>query len=435
MHGRDRELASNARSLAKLATTSRNILSLDKDAVQVLKDFEVGLQKYSIISSSFKEIVDSNLNQRQRKKQVVIIYLFFITIAIYALQCLLHLFPKDTRKFYQFIPDVHGQLGVVGQIITFGLGTFMTNAAADKIVMRRSEKQNNLEFLTDLRTLIEGHGYFGLNNEEITRLVSKLKKKIIFCQLNIPSSYLNAYGILTTALVIFLYKTDPTFVTACLAVFFSIMSGVITKLSVEHFFATYLSYIIMTDCLTARFQSIIVKLDKIEERELIDKRQLQRLLDEIEYLLITVHKYSWTMRPLLRNMIAYFRTGLCSIFLLYVLSMNIEFLLRVLIFIPVSLVTFVVILSSLYISGTKAQLFDLSRALNNRYVKTISVSSLKLQIQARLLLKELGSNCKDGHFVVGFADGSGPAMTSEEITKLTLDTVFNSMMFLSMINI
>ena len=59
--------------------------------------------------------------------------------------------------------------------------------------------------------------------------------------------------------------------------------------------------------------------------------------------------------------------------------------------------------------------------------------SFKLKFKARLLIKELGNDDKDGHFVLGFSDGNGPEISNIEITYLILDTVSNSMMILKII--
>lgn len=58
---------------------------------------------------------------------------------------------------------------------------------------------------------------------------------------------------------------------------------------------------------------------------------------------------------------------------------------------------------------------------------------LKSKLKTRLLIKEVGTDDKDGHFILRFSDGNGPAMTPMEITNLILETLANSMMFLKML--
>ena len=57
----------------------------------------------------------------------------------------------------------------------------------------------------------------------------------------------------------------------------------------------------------------------------------------------------------------------------------------------------------------------------------------KMKLRTRLLIKELGNNDKDGHFILGLADGNGPEISPNEIFNLALVTIFNSMMFLKIV--
>ena len=195
----------------------------------------------------------------------------------------------------------------------------------------------------------------------------------------------------------------------------------------------YQSYIFMIDGLTARIKAVSIKLQHLKIEE-FGRTDMQEALNQIESILNTMDKYNRTVRPLLRNLIFFFRTGLCSFFVVY--SLDIDAFMRTLILIPTSSVSLSLILTAFYVSRTKSYLLDLYVSLNNRYVTSVSRSSmpLKLKIQARLLIKELGNDDKDGHFVMGFADGNGPKISPMEITNLVLETVFNSMMFLNIVS-
>jgi hypothetical protein len=52
----------------------------------------------------------------------------------------------------------------------------------------------------------------------------------------------------------------------------------------------------------------------------------------------------------------------------------------------------------------------------------------------RLALKELGNDGHDGHFVLGFAAGYGPEISSLEVINDILETICNAMMFMDIIN-
>ena len=407
-------------------------LWLDKNGFELLRDFENLCRKNFLIVSSFQDIADSKIDKwGQRKQLLALLAIVFIGIPAYVLECSLYLIPKESWTPYQFIPDVNGGLGVVGELMSHIFLAMMICLVCDKTTLIKAEASNALEFLTDLRNLVEGQRFFGLNQDEATQLVAKLRKKIIFLRHSARITIVNSCGSQVTGLILFLYKYRQPLVQALLGISFSVLSWTMFSLTFNHMFMIYLSFLIMTDCLIARIKAVILKLDD-REGEVHDYRRMQGILDEIESILQTVHLYNRTLRPLLRNMIFFFRTGLCGLFV--ILSLDLDPFVRLLVLVPVSSVSLNLIMTGLYVSRAKSHLNVLYLSLNSRFVRSFAASKMpiKIRMQAKLLLKELGSDDKDGHFVLGFADGKGPEISSMEITELILETVFNSMMFLSM---
>jgi len=58
--------------------------------------------------------------------------------------------------------------------------------------------------------------------------------------------------------------------------------------------------------------------------------------------------------------------------------------------------------------------------------------SLKTRRQLLLTIEELGNHQVDGQFIIGLRDGSGPAISSNEIFILTLETVTYTLLFIQM---
>ena len=422
--------------LLKIMNKLEKVLYLEKDAVQLLRELEHTFQGSCFISSSFQDIVDSKLDKRNRTKQLhLILFITLIGIPVYSFQCILDLIPEERRAGYQHIPNVNGQLGpILGQMIDFAAWAFMIKMTADMIIMRRAEKRNRLEFLTDLRSLTDGRIYFELNKLSTDNLLSKLRWKILCFRNLVPVIVWNSNGIIFFLLVMFLYRQQPSFLTSCVAISFNTLTVTLIKLFADQYFMTCFSYIIMTDCLTARIQSVIDKIENPGMEEFVHER-MKRILNNIESIVETVHKYNITLRPLLRNLIIFFRTGICS--LLVILSLDVNPAIKTFILFASSTTCLMLIVTGVYTSLTKSKLKTLYTSLNSRYVNTFSGSrarelSIKLHFQTRPLIKELGIYDKDGHFVLGFADGDGPEITSLEIQELTFDTVFNSMIVLGL---
>ena len=119
---------------------------------------------------------------------------------------------------------------------------------------------------------------------------------------------------------------------------------------IVHLFNLYLAYIIMTDCLTARIKSVTNQLETHQSAKK-DYSNLLTVLSEVESIFETLNKYNKAVKFLLRNMIYFFRTGLLAIFRLISLKMDVY--LRALMTFPLLSVVCVIIMTGLYVSGTK----------------------------------------------------------------------------------
>ena len=93
--------------------------------------------------------------------------------------------------------------------------------------------------------------------------------------------------------------------------------------------------------------------------------------------------------------------------------------------------------TGVYISQPPSKLTDLYHELNSLYFRTVAADNsvdFNTRNRFRLIIKEYGTQNKDGHFTMGFADGSGPSFTKLEMTDLTLETIANTLMFMKMIH-
>ena len=413
---------------------AREYLSLDKDGQEVLKDFETSLMNSFITSSSFKDIVHSNLDQRGRLKLLMaIIFLAFYAIPVYGTQSVIFYFKNAEETLFQTVfPDFWGHLPLVIPLITHIIVFCLINFVSEKILFWNFEVKNCLQFLTDMRSLIEARRYFGLNDEEINKLLKAIKIKAIVFKITMVGTVATLLLLQSSGMGFMFHKNPPSAAYALYAVSYFTIPTMVATMLIVHFFNLYLAYIIMTDCLAARIKSIIKRL----ETHRTDKKDYSNLLTvstDVESIFKTLKDYNKAIKFLLRNMIYLFRTGLCGIFVLTSLDMNVY--VRTLLTFPILSCVCVIIMTGLYVSGTKNMLLSLYKKLNTCYVRSVLGSEypLKLKFKARLLIKELGNDDNDGHFVLGFADGNGPEISKMEITNLILDTIANSMMILGMI--
>ena len=417
----------------RLKRKARDCLSLDKDGQEILKDVEASLMNSFITSSSFEDIANSNLNQKGRRKQLMAIMFLALYAVVYGIHSVLFYF-KDVKwtLFQSVFLDFYGNIPLVIPILTHINVFCMINFVLEKVLLWKFEVKNSLAFLTDMRSLTEVRQYFGLKDEEINRLLKTIKTKSIIVKMNMVGTIVTTLLVETTGMGFIFCKNPPSVVYALYAVFYLTISSFAITMIVVHFFNLYLAYIIMTDCLTARIKSITNQLETHRAHKK-ENSNLLAVLSEVESIFESLKDYNKAIKFLLRNMVYFFRTGLCGSFVL--MSLNMDVYIRTLITFPILSGICVVIMTGLYVSGTKDMLLSLYKELNTGYVRCNQGSEypLKLKFQTRLLIKELGKDGKAGHFVLGFSDGNGPEISKMKITNLTLETVGNSMMILRMI--
>ena len=416
----------------RLDRKARECLSLDKDGQEILRDFEASLMNSFLTSSSFEDIVHSNLNQRQRRKQLMtIMFLALYAIPVYGIHSVLFYFKDIKWTLFQTVfPDFYGNIPLVIPMFTHIMLFLLINFVSEKVLLWKFEVKNSLQFLTDMRYLIQRRRYFGLNGKEINELLKTIKTKAIVFKMSMVGTIVTGILVQSTGIGFMFYKNPPSAAYALYAVSYLAFPSLVIAMLAVHFFNLYLAYIIMTDCLTARIKSVMNQLET-HRSEKKDYSNLLTVLTEVDSIFETMKYYNKVVKFLLRNMIYLFRTGLCGFFVLTSLEMDVY--VRTLLTFPVLSIICVIIMSGLYVSGTKNMLSSLYKELNTCYVKSISKYPLKLKLKTRLLIKELGNDDKDGHFVLGFSDGNGPEISKMEITNLILDTVGNSMMILGMI--
>ena len=244
-----------------------------------------------------------------------------------------------------------------------------------------------------MRYLIKFRQYFGLKNEEINRLLNTIKTKAIVSKRTMVGSVVTTFLVITIGMGFMFYKNPPSKAYALYAASHLIIANIVTTMVLVHLFNLYLAYIIMADCLTARIKSVTNQL----QIHRTDKKDYSNLWIEVESIFETLKDYNKAVKFILRNVIYLFRTGLCA--LLVMMSLDMDVYVKALITFPSLSGVCIIIMTGLYVSGTKNMLFLLYKKLNTCYVRSIEGTeySLRLKLKTRLLIKQLGNDDKDGH--------------------------------------
>ena len=198
----------------------------------------------------------------------------------------------------------------------------LINVVFDKVLLWKFEVKNSLEYLTDLRSLIKVRRYFGLNDDEINRLLKTIKTKTIVFKMIIVGSIVTIFLVHTTGMGFMFFKNPPSAAYALYAVSYFTIPTMMGVIIFVHFFNLYLAYIIMTDCLAARIKSVMNQL-ATHRTEKKDYSNLLTVLAEVDSIFETLKYYNTTLKFLLRHVIYLFRTVICGIFVLMSLEMDV----------------------------------------------------------------------------------------------------------------
>ena len=410
---------------------------LNKDEIAVLGDFEKYLQTSYVVSSPFQEIITGNLDRKGKLWQFFwwMMEVFYIT-PHYGFICLVYFLPKQNQEFYQlYLIDHFEAYGLFGRTLNIVYFFFSCAYVTNIFIMRQNEARGTLEFLTDFLGLKTDQNWCGLDEDETKALLSQLKKKIQLVNLMIRPTIFCCQMYDVIAVVIFFTTKKPDLLVSCLAIWQFCIAIPLVHLVLCYFFFLYLGFVMIIDCISARCKSLTKRIDGIKKNPR-EQDDIKRLLEDMDTLRNTFEIYNKPMRPLIRNMVYLFRGALCAVFFLATVKTNPFMMLLMANF--VAGLTLCFLATGVYISQPPSKLTNLYNELNSLYFRTVAAdNSVDLDTRTRfqLIIKEYGTNNKDGHFTMGFADGSGPSFTKQEMMDLTLETIANTLMFMKMIHL
>lgn len=403
-----------------------------KDDVDFIHKYEKTLIWSLAITSPFQDILEGKVNERKRFLQLLLILVdVFYVIPKYTFFCLLYLTDESTRRTCQYyFADYFEEFGTFGRVLNILYPVFTVTHVLDKIVLRKNQTINRLNFLTDLLKLKTPNNWDGLDETERTDLLKNIKRKVNFTRAIKRPTILsvNIYDLVGCPL--FIARKRPGILVSFFAIGHSVCLIILADVVISHYFSLYLSYIITTDCLTARIHSLSRRIRDLKYQ--INEDGLRNILIDIDLLKETFQIYSKIMRPLLRNLVYIFKAGVGLLFFLATIDTGP--------FMMVMMITTVfgmsacVMVTGIYVSNLESRLRRLCHELNCLASCIAHCGrdkvTLKTQKNMRLVIKELSTHDPSGNFIIGLTDGSGPAISKKEMTDLTLETICNTLMFM-----
>ena len=154
--------------------------------------------RHHVISSTLDQIVDRQLNCRNRRIQVLIMAIY----CIFNVRALLILILKRNHPVVHYLGDEFQMMPRIGMLIHFGHTSFNFMALFVRLVIFLREKSNQLEFLTDFRHFLpefQSKNNSTLMSQQILFLNSKnqrkiMKRALIISNISHKSYYMTSAG-------------------------------------------------------------------------------------------------------------------------------------------------------------------------------------------------------------------------------------------------
>jgi len=406
-------------------------------ADQVIDLYESCLRNALIISTSFKGVIENNLDSKRRTSQAIyMLVMVGYFLPRYGILCFLYSKDEETRKRWEFyLPNYFEELGLFGQVLNFLYTTFAFLVSMDLIHLRSFESRGRVDYLTHMETLREQDDSQDemetLSQQEKEKLLKGMRMRLLFlknsCLLMFWSTYL--YHLIPCPL--FLYNKRPHVITSILAIINALIMYPFLYYSDNFVLTIYTSYAITVDYFSARIEHMMKGL----KEEVPVEEKLTRVLFQYNQLMIDFRNQDYLLKYLLRNMMYGYSAGLTIIFFMFTTDMN-PFV-RVVMLTAIAIVAITMLSSGLYVGRLHSLTLDLYRELNALTARNcIPIKTYKSFKRRRNLLnciKELGSQETDGQFVMGLRDGHGSATSSLEMFQLTMGTIANTLMLMDVI--
>ena len=419
------------------------------DVNQVVQEYDAFLQHALLTSSCFQDILDGKLNRRRRALQLTImLYECLYMIPRYSFVSLLYFQNEQTRMHYQYIlADYAEEMGIMGRTCNIAIIIFAIGVLVNYIVMRKFEGQGSVEFLTDWlkripkKTSIEDGETDeiktpgDLENESKHKLISGLHYKLIIAR--VMARIVMKAGQLFELLgfAVFMYKRRPSFFITCVGLFNCITILICYTICAYHLHSLYLSYVVTTDYFNLVINSIILKVEDFKTKEMTN-RNVTSILDKYDFMMNDFKKYNRVLKPLLRNLVYFYISGLTILFLMFAIKTE-TWMLATMIVLAAGY-AFMILVTGVYVSQLNAKVTH----LHNTFISLCArhagdkrkLLSLNCMFRLKHVICELGNLEKDGQFVIGLRDGEGAATSRLEIFDLTMETVSNTLMILGFVN-
>jgi hypothetical protein len=382
-----------------------------------------------LITGSFQDIVDGKLNKRRRRFQILVNLLFVFMLPRFCFACSLYAIKDEsTRKYYQYmIVDYMETLGLVGRSFNAIYAVNLFPLVIDKLFFRSHEASGKLEFLTEMLSLKRNRkwkkrGSEGLTESEKRTFLSQMHKKLMILKFMISGCVIPIHFFQTLGLSLFLFRVSQSNTMSLLAMLQYVSIMLVEQNACSQIFTLIIVCLVTVDYFAARIRVILHQIHKLQIH--FTEKTLVEVLKLYDKLMLDFKKRNSSLRYLIRNMCYFYcpELSLC----LFLFTVEAVWWMKGIFIISASTFISCVIVCELYVGHLQTRVNNIYHQLNlvraKSSIETHTHISLETRMHLKLVIRELGSERKDGQHMIGLTNGEGAAFTTMDAIELTLAT-------------
>ena len=406
------------RTFFQLSIDVKNVLETNKqcDGQEILLKYEKCLRDSYFISGSLQEVLDGKINRNLETKNLVVTCLYLLMLPRYWFCCYLYTRDKETMKYYQYwMVDYLETLGLTGRMINLILATKFIPLNIHKLLFHGWKSEKKLAFLTGMLSISAPNHHKLIDEKRKQQFLFLMNKKVVGMKVIawIAIIVANFFQILGCVLFITRISQSPGISIWALVYLAAVIFA--QSQSFLELFTQILIFHVAVDYFICRVKSLVQRFSDLKTD--FTEEKLSTILDFYNMLKLDISNSNSSLKYLISNICYGFLGSFACILSLFTIEMS--WWMQVFFLAP----SFTIISTEIYVGRLQSEIIQLYHQLNSVSVRVNQqIMCLRTRNRLRTAIKELGSEQRNGQFVVGLTDRSSGVWTTRDGIELTLTT-------------
>jgi hypothetical protein len=326
------------------------------------------------------------------------------------------------------IVDYMETLGLVGRSFNAIYAINLFPLVIDKLFFRSHEASGKLEFLTEMLSLKgsnQGHRSRkdGFTVSEERKFLSLMHKKLMAVKFITMNCAMCIHFFQLLGLILFHRKVSKSLIASFSAMMHFVAIIIVEQNAVNQIFTLLVVCHITVDYFKARIRNLVSRIHKMAGN--LTEQNVKKTVLAYDDLMFTFKKRNSSLRYLIRNMCYFYCPELSLV--LFLVTIRTVWWLKIVILINSSTFISWIIFTEVYIGHLQSKVNNLYHQLNFAIARSAvgdngKVCCFYTRMHLKMIIRELGSQRKDGQHMIGLTNGDGAAFTTADAVSLALTT-------------